>query len=74
MQVDEMLNAMIDAGITQQKIADYLEVDQSSVSRWANNQNNMKHNVAKKIEQLFKDKLGQDGQNLPNQISPDRDY
>ena len=63
MQVDEMLNAMIDARITQQKIADYLEVDQSSVSRWANNQNNMKHNVAKKIEQLFKDKLGQDGQN-----------
>lgn len=63
MQVDEMLNAMIDAGITQQKIADYLEVDQSSVSRWANNQNNMKHNVAKKIEQLFKDKLGQDDQN-----------
>ena len=48
MQVDEMLNAMIDARITQQKIADYLEVDQSSVSRWANNQNNMKHNVAKK--------------------------
>ncbi|ARE65438.1 helix-turn-helix domain-containing protein [Moraxella catarrhalis] len=63
MQVDEMLNAMIDAGITQQKIADYLEVDQSSVSRWANNQNNMKHNVAKKIEQLFKEKLGQDDQN-----------
>lgn len=63
MQVDEMLNAMIDAGITQQKIADYLEVDQSSVSRWANNQNNVKHNVAKKIEQLFKDKLGQDDQN-----------
>lgn len=63
MQVDEMLNAMIDAGITQQKIADYLEVDQSSVSRWANNQNNMKHNVAKKIEQLFKDRLGQDDQN-----------
>lgn len=63
MQVDEMLNAMIDAGITQQKIADYLEVDQSSVSRWANNQNNMKHNVAKKIEQLFKDTLGQDDQN-----------
>lgn len=63
MQVNEMLNAMIDAGITQQKIADYLEVDQSSVSRWANNQNNMKHNVAKKIEQLFKDTLGQDDQN-----------
>lgn len=63
MQVDEMLNAMIEAGITQQKIADYLEVDQSSVSRWVNNQNNMKHNVAKKIEQLFKEKLGQDDQN-----------
>lgn len=60
MQVDEMLNAICNAGMTQSEIAEHLNVHQSTVSRWANNQNDMSHKCAKKIEQLYTEKVVKD--------------
>ena len=57
MQPDQMIDAICKNGMSQSKIAECLGVNQSTISRWLNNHHDMPYKSAKKLEQLYIDKV-----------------